>query len=89
MGYVQDLNETFALRLHGSYEALKYGSSLDGLSDLTGGISESIALKSESTGCSQLLANLLTMTSIVTCKVSKETEKEQQTNVRLLATKSY
>ena len=25
-------------RLHGSYEALKYGTSLDGLSDLTGGI---------------------------------------------------
>ena len=32
-------------RLHGSYEALKYGTLLDGIADLTGGISESITLK--------------------------------------------
>ena len=33
------------LNLHGSYEALKYGSVLDGLADLTGGVAESILLK--------------------------------------------
>jgi hypothetical protein len=74
-------------RLHGSYEALKYGSSLDGLSDLTGGISESIPLKSESTGCSHLLANLLSMTSIVTCKVNKDADKDQA-NVSIQCYKS-
>ncbi|KAG7164597.1 Calpain-C-like, partial [Homarus americanus] len=29
-------------KIHGSYEALKYGTSLDGLSDFTGGIAESV-----------------------------------------------
>ena len=38
-------NCSFFSRLHGSYEALKYGTSLDGLSDLTGGIAENIILK--------------------------------------------
>jgi hypothetical protein len=51
------------------------------LSDLTGGISECIPLKSESTGCNLLLANLLSMTSIVTSKVHKEVDKDQH-NVR-------
>jgi hypothetical protein len=63
-------------RLHGSYEALKYGTSLDGLSDLTGGIAESIPLKPDSTNCFSTLGNLLKMTSIVLCKVDKENEKD-------------
>lgn len=65
-------------KLHGSYEALKYGTSLDGLSDLTGGIAESIPLKQESTGCTVVLANLLKMTTIVLCKVSKESSGDNK-----------
>lgn len=45
-------------RLHGSYEALKYGSLLDGLADLTGGITESIQIKNDSTSCSRLTLNV-------------------------------
>ncbi|KAJ8665175.1 hypothetical protein QAD02_006837 [Eretmocerus hayati] len=58
------------LRLHGSYEALKYGTVLDGLSDLTGGITESIAIRQDPTGCGRALAKLLDMTSIITCTVN-------------------
>ncbi|XP_076272329.1 calpain C isoform X2 [Rhynchophorus ferrugineus] len=54
-------------KLHGSYEALKYGSLLDGLADLTGGITESIAIRQDATSCSRLLHKLLDMTSIITC----------------------
>ena len=33
------------IRLHGSYESLKYGSVLEGLADLTGGVVETIPLR--------------------------------------------
>jgi hypothetical protein len=56
-------------RLHGSYEALKYGSLLDGLADLTGGITESVAIRHDPTTCGRLLTTLLEMTSTVTCTV--------------------
>uniref|UniRef100_A0A0K8T558 Calpain catalytic domain-containing protein n=2 Tax=Lygus hesperus TaxID=30085 RepID=A0A0K8T558_LYGHE len=56
-------------KLHGSYEALKYGTMLDGLSDLTGGIAESISLRQDPTACGRLLNSLLDMTTIVTATV--------------------
>ena len=62
-------------RLHGSYEALKYGTTLDGLSDLTGGIAENVPLKSESTGSRELLSSLLRMTTVVLVKVLKESNE--------------
>ena len=63
------IDKTLSSRLHGSYEALKYGTSLDGLSDLTGGIAENIVLKPQSTDISNILAHLLKLTSIILCKV--------------------
>lgn len=63
----------FCLRLHGSYEALKYGTLADGLSDLTGGITESISLRQDPTSCGRILNNLLDMTTIVTCIVHNHT----------------
>lgn len=51
-------------RLHGSYEALKYGSLLDGLADLTGGITESIQMSELADA--EALQNLLKYTSLVT-----------------------
>lgn len=59
----------YVYRLHGSYEALKYGSLLDGLADLTGGITENIQIKQDATACSRLLNKLLDMTSIITATV--------------------
>ena len=59
-------------RLHGSYEALKYGSVLDGLADLTGGVAESILLKNDPTGSGRLLIELLDMTSVITANVQVE-----------------
>ncbi|KAL0851764.1 hypothetical protein ABMA28_000076 [Loxostege sticticalis] len=51
-------------KLHGSYEALKYGSLLDGLADLTGGITESVPIPDAADAAS--LAGLLAATSVVT-----------------------
>ena len=66
---IQFFDKKSCFRLHGSYEALKYGTSLDGLSDLTGGIAENIVLQSQSTDISNVLAHLLKLTSIILCKV--------------------
>lgn len=56
-------------KLHGSYEALKYGTLLDGLADLTGGITESVNIRQDPTTCGRMLTKLLDMTSIITCTV--------------------
>lgn len=64
-------------KLHGSYEALKYGSLLDGLADLTGGITESIPITQYTTSNVHLLTELLKTTSLVTCTI-------QNTNTRSL-----
>lgn len=50
--------------MHGSYEALKYGSLLDGLADLTGGITESLQMTELADA--ETLKNLLKNTSLVT-----------------------
>lgn len=64
-------------RLHGSYEALKYGTLLDGLSDLTGGITESIAIRQDPTACGRALGKLLDMTSLITCTVNNNQQQQQ------------
>ena len=56
-------------RLHGSYEALKYGSVLDGLADLTGGVAECLPLRGDPTGSGRLLVELLDMTSVITANI--------------------
>lgn len=57
--------------MHGSYEALKYGTLLDGLADLTGGITESIPIKTENGPIRPaIMYSLLDTTSIVTCTVN-------------------
>jgi len=75
-------------KLHGSYECLKYGSVLDGLADLTGGVAESIVLRGDATGSGRLLLELLNMTSVVTAnvqveKVKGEEKSKQQQDSRL------
>lgn len=50
--------------MHGSYEALKYGNLLDGLADLTGGITESMLLSEF--GEAHTLGCLLKTSSVVT-----------------------
>ncbi|KAG8336668.1 hypothetical protein J6590_041037 [Homalodisca vitripennis] len=62
-------------RLHGSYEALKYGTLLDGLADLTGGITESISIRQDPTTCGRMLSKLLEMTSLITCTVQSSLQQ--------------
>lgn len=54
--------------MHGSYEALKYGTRSDGLSDLTGGVVETIPVKSGADSIRPaILRSILESTCIITC----------------------
>ncbi|XP_035232738.1 calpain-C-like [Stegodyphus dumicola] len=59
-------------KLHGSYEALKYGSSLDCLADLSGGITESISVGYEPASCAKIIMKLLKMTTVVTAITQRQ-----------------
>ncbi|XP_077272050.1 calpain C isoform X1 [Temnothorax americanus] len=72
-------------KLHGSYEALKYGTLLDGLSDLTGGITESIAIRQDPTACGRALSKLLDMTSLITCTVNNNQQQQIRASTEKLA----
>lgn len=69
----------FIFRLHGSYEALKYGTLLDGLADLTGGITESLQIKSDQF-FPPILKRLLDATSIITCIISTNNANSTSNN---------
>ncbi|XP_046657279.1 calpain-C-like [Daphnia pulicaria] len=66
-------------KLHGSYEALKYGTTLDGLADLTGGVTESLSvvggghINKDTSFHVRLLARLLANTSILTAVAHRPT----------------
>ena len=68
-------------RLHGSYEALKYGTTLDGLADLTGGVTESLSVVGGGQDFSfhvRLLARLLANTSILTAVAHRPALQQEQ-----------
>lgn len=52
---------------------------LDGLADLTGGITESIPIRQDATSCARLLHKLLDMTSIITCSVQPPNQVRSHT----------
>jgi calpain-9 len=71
----------YIYRLHGSYEALKYGTLLDGLADLTGGITESLPMKSDQFNIRPpVLLGLLDCTSIVTCTINTSVSNNNNAN---------
>ncbi|ODN05130.1 Calpain-C [Orchesella cincta] len=78
--YWASLLEKAYAKLHGSYEALKYGTTLDGFADLTGGITESMRLRQDPTSCSRILSKLLQMTSIITVNVQSTTQSRSQSD---------
>lgn len=61
-------------KLYGSYEALKYGTSLDGLADLTGGVTESLSIREDPAAAARTLAHLLSRTTLVTAVVQQQTQ---------------
>ena len=67
-------------RLHGSYEALKYGSTLDGLADLTGGVTESLSVRANGSLNVRLLSRLLVNTSILTAVVQANPSNKENHN---------
>jgi calpain-9 len=58
---------------------------LDGLSDLTGGITENIVIRQDPTGCGRALAKLLDMTSLITCTVSNSQQQASQKKIVLVS----
>ncbi|XP_037726188.1 calpain-C [Drosophila subpulchrella] len=64
------LLEKAIAKLHGSYEALKYGTRSDGLTDLLGGVVRQMPILAD-TIRPQTLKELLTTTCIVTCLADK------------------
>ncbi|XP_014664100.1 PREDICTED: calpain-C-like [Priapulus caudatus] len=60
------IEKAFA-KLYGSYEALKYNTIVDGLTDLTGGVVETMDMKDDPMACSILLRSMLDVSSLVTC----------------------
>ncbi|XP_038216495.1 calpain-C isoform X1 [Zerene cesonia] len=67
-------------KMHGSYEALKYGNLHDGLVELTGGITETIPLADIEDPIR--LHNLLQTTSIVTAYHSANSVKNIESGIR-------
>lgn len=83
--YWPGLLEKAYAKLHGSYEALKYGTLLDGLADLTGGITEAIPIKQENSIIRPpLLHSLLTTTTIITCTVNNGLNTQLRHQVEIL-----
>jgi len=64
------LLEKAIAKLHGSYEALKYGTRSDGLTDLLGGVVRQMPILADNIR-PQTLKELLTTTCIVTCLADK------------------
>ncbi|CAK1554695.1 unnamed protein product [Leptosia nina] len=67
-------------KMHGSYEALKYGNLHDGLADLTGGITETMTVSE--VGDPSKLHNLLQTTSIVTAHRGTNSVKTIESGIR-------
>lgn len=87
--YWASLLEKAIAKLHGSYEALKYGTRSDGLSDLLGGVVECVNLKAmnntEMLRPQQLKIHLET-TSIITCiAVGSSTSSQHKATPERLA----
>lgn len=81
--YWASLLEKAIAKLHGSYEALKYGTRSDGLSDLLGGVVQCIPLKAASTTDMvrpQQLKSHLDTTCIVTCIAATSVAMAQHKN---------
>ncbi|TMW49507.1 hypothetical protein DOY81_005397 [Sarcophaga bullata] len=81
--YWASLLEKAIAKLHGSYEALKYGTRSDGLSDLLGGVVQCIPLKAASTTDivrPQQLKSHLDTTCIVTCIAATSAAMAQHKN---------
>lgn len=72
----------FLCRLSGSYEALSGGSTIEGLEDFTGGVSETYELKTPPTDLQPIISRALERRSLMGCSIDVHTHTLTHSHAR-------
>uniref|UniRef100_F7FGW6 Calpain 9 n=1 Tax=Ornithorhynchus anatinus TaxID=9258 RepID=F7FGW6_ORNAN len=72
------LLEKAYVKLNGSYEALKGGSTIEAMEDFTGGVAETLDVKAISQGLSEILRKVLDRGSLVACSIEARNASDSE-----------